>query len=87
MERVNENLNEVLSRLNRWARSLRVNHTVRNISRTREAVVDVVERVAPPDPCSDCDSDTETGYNMWLVSVPCLSFFDKRLLRLFNHLS
>ncbi len=70
VEGVNENLNEFLRRLNRWARSLRVNYPVRNIGRTREAVVDVVERVAATDPCSDGDSDTEIGYNMWLVSVP-----------------
>ncbi len=64
LKRLNENLNTVLRRLNRWARFVRVNHPVRNIGRMREAVVDVVDRIAVPDPCGDSDSDTETGYNM-----------------------
>ncbi len=64
VERVNENLNAVLRRLNRWARFVRVNNPVRIIGHMCEAVLIVVERVAVPDLCGDGDSDTETGYNM-----------------------
>ncbi len=87
LQRLNENLNTVIRRLNHRARFLRVNHPVCNIGRMREAVLDFVDRIAVPDPCGDGDSDTETGYNMYLIVFQCLSFFDEGLLRLFNHLS
>ena len=35
-----------------------------------EAVLDVIERAVVPDLCGDGDSDTETGYNMYLFSLP-----------------
>ncbi len=64
LQRLNESQNAVLRRLNRWARFVRVNHSVCNISCMRETIVDIFDRVAAPDTCADGDSDLETGQNM-----------------------
>ncbi len=50
---VNENLNAIWRRLNRWILFVRVNHPVHYIWSMRKADVDVVDRFAVPNLCSD----------------------------------
>ncbi len=64
MQRVNENLNTTIRGFNCWARFVRVNDPVRNLGRLREAVLNILDRINLPDPCSDGNSYVETRNNM-----------------------
>ncbi len=62
-------LNTTMRRINRWARFVRVNDSVRNTGRLRDAVLIIVDRINLPDPCGDGNINVETGNNMQLVSL------------------
>ncbi len=57
-------LNTSMRLLNSWGRFVRVNDSVRNIGRLREAVLNIVVRINLPDPCGDGNKNVETGNNM-----------------------